>query len=111
MRTGDELAMNAHTPSEDWPERDEHGHLVEACTWESSLAEAMAAADGIELSRRHWQVIEVLREFYAEYEIAPPMRALVKILRERLNESLSVASEPPSPPLAVLPQFHIHLRI
>lgn len=86
MRTGDELAMNAHTPSEDWPERDEHGHLVEACTWESSLAEAMAAADGIELSRRHWQVIEVLREFYAEYEIAPPMRALVKILRERLNE-------------------------
>jgi tRNA 2-thiouridine synthesizing protein E len=69
------------------PELDEHGHLRRASEWSREVARAMAWADGIELSQAHWQVIEVLRDYYTEYEIAPPMRALVKILRARLNDS------------------------
>jgi tRNA 2-thiouridine synthesizing protein E len=69
------------------PEVDEHGHLRQASEWSREVALAMARADGIELSPEHWQVIEVLRDYYAEYEIAPPMRALVRLLRERLNDS------------------------
>ena len=65
---------------------DEHGHLRDFGAWTPAIAEYMARADDIELTEAHWQVIHVLRDYYAEYEIAPPMRALINILRERLQD-------------------------
>jgi tRNA 2-thiouridine synthesizing protein E len=65
---------------------DEHGHLRDFAAWTPALAEAMARADGLELTAAHWQVIDCLRNYYVEFEIAPPMRALVKILREQLQD-------------------------
>ncbi len=66
---------------------DSHGHLRHFEAWSPSVAEDMARADGLALSDAHWQVIEILRAYYEAYEIAPPMRALVKILREQLGDS------------------------
>lgn len=81
--------MNDVTPvsGERMPELDEHGHLRDSTLWTRELAVAMARADGVGLSAAHWQVIDVLRAYYAEYEITPPMRALVRILREQLGEA------------------------
>jgi tRNA 2-thiouridine synthesizing protein E len=45
----------------------------------------MAAADGIELGDDHWAVLELMRSYYGQYEIEPPMRALVRLARERLG--------------------------
>jgi tRNA 2-thiouridine synthesizing protein E len=69
------------------PELDEHGFLRDWNDWTAELARAMAQADGIELTEDHWRVIEILRDYYAEFEIAPPMRALVQILQGRVAES------------------------
>lgn len=71
------------------PELDEHGYLVDWQDWSESLAEAWAAADGIELGEEHWAVLHLLRDYYGEFGIAPPMRALLKLARERLGDEWS----------------------
>jgi tRNA 2-thiouridine synthesizing protein E len=69
---------------------DEQGYLADWTEWSDEVADAFARLDGIELREEHRVVISLLREFYREYEIAPPMRGLLKLLRRRLDdESLS----------------------
>ncbi len=65
---------------------DEQGYLVDWTAWSDEVAEAFAKLDGIELGEDHRVVIGLLREFYRDYEIAPPMRGLLKMLRRRLND-------------------------
>lgn len=57
---------------------DPEGYLVDLQAWTPAVAEALAAEEGRELTAEHWEVIGVLRAFYARYEAVPAMRALVK---------------------------------
>ena len=63
--------------------RDEDGHLANAEGWSEAVANAFAREAGVELGEEHWQVIGVVRRFYAETGVSPSMRPLVKLLRER----------------------------
>lgn len=65
---------------------DEQGYLEDWTAWSDEVADAFARLDGIELEAEHRAVISILREFYQDYEIAPPMRGLLKLLRERLHD-------------------------
>lgn len=62
--------------------RDEDGHLANAEDWSEAVANGLASEDDIELVEEHWQVIGVVRRFYAETGVSPSMRPLVKLLRE-----------------------------
>jgi len=62
--------------------RDEDGHLANAEDWSEAVANAFAREAGVELGEEHWQVIGVVRRFYAETGVSPSMRPLVKLLRE-----------------------------
>ena len=64
---------------------DEHGFLAHREQWSPEVAVAFATRDGIELGTAHWQVLEVLREWFAECQLEPPMRALLRRLKERSN--------------------------
>ena len=64
---------------------DPEGFLVDIATWSPEAAEAMADEEGITLTADHWEVIELLRDFYARYEMAPAMRPLVKAVSQRLG--------------------------
>ncbi|MDX1380927.1 MAG: TusE/DsrC/DsvC family sulfur relay protein [Xanthomonadales bacterium] len=68
---------------------DDQGYLVDIDAWAPWVAEAMASDDDIELTERHWAVIDMLRAYYREYDIAPPMRALLKIAAARLGEDFA----------------------
>ncbi|WP_136254612.1 TusE/DsrC/DsvC family sulfur relay protein [Onishia niordana] len=57
---------------------DPEGFLVDMGDWSPAVAEALAAEEGRILTEDHWEVIEVLRDFYSRYEMAPAMRPLVK---------------------------------
>ena len=61
-------------------------YLLNWLDWSPAVAETMAAEDGLELRPEHWQVHEILREYYGDYEIAPPMRALIRILKQRTGD-------------------------
>lgn len=65
---------------------DEEGYLTNLDDWSPALAEAMAAEDGCTLDDAHWEVINFLREYYAEYQIAPAVRVLTKGIGKRLGK-------------------------
>ncbi|MBT8112266.1 MAG: TusE/DsrC/DsvC family sulfur relay protein [Gammaproteobacteria bacterium] len=67
-------------------ETDEEGYLADLNQWQPDLAEAMATADGAELSENHWEVINFLREYYEEYQIAPAVRVLTKAIGKKLGK-------------------------
>lgn len=64
---------------------DAEGFLLHAGDWEPAVADAMAAADGLELSAEQRRLVRLVRDYYLDYQIAPPMRALVRLVREQLG--------------------------
>lgn len=64
---------------------DEHGFLAKREQWTPEVAVAFATRDGTSLSAAHWQVLEVLRDWFDEYQGEPPMRALLQRLKQRSN--------------------------
>ncbi len=68
------------------PEVDEKGYLLDWQAWSPEVANAMAAGDKVSLTDDHWAVLEIFRQYYGEFEIEPPMRALVRRVREALGE-------------------------
>ncbi len=67
-------------------ETDEEGYLVNLGEWEPDCATVMAAAEDQELSENHWEVINFLREYYEEYQIAPAVRVLTKAIGKKLGK-------------------------
>lgn len=65
---------------------DPEGYLVNRSEWSHEVAAALAEDEGIELTPAHWELIQVLRDFYAKYEMAPAMRAWVKAVKQSLGE-------------------------
>lgn len=64
---------------------DDNGYLLNVDEWQPALADKMAAADAIELTPAHWEIIHFVREYYFEFDSAPPMRLLVKAVAKRLD--------------------------
>ena len=64
---------------------DPEDYLVSTTQWNPDIAAALAQEEGIEMTPAHWEVIEVLRNFYARYEMAPAMRPLVKAVGQALG--------------------------
>ena len=67
-------------------ETDEEGYLANISEWNSDLAEAMATEDGCQMSENHWEVVNFLREYYDEFQIAPAVRVLTKAIGKRLGK-------------------------
>jgi len=57
---------------------DKDGYLKNLDDWTPEIATHLATAEDISLSAAHWEIIELLRAFYQEFEISPAMRVLVK---------------------------------
>ncbi len=66
-------------------EVDEEGYLADLSTWDVDVANAMAQADGASLEPSHWEVINFLRSYYEEYQIAPAVRVLTKQIGKTLG--------------------------
>ena len=83
-------------------EMDPEGYLVHIEDWSPDVAEAMALADGCVLTAAHWQVIDFLRGYYAEYGFAPAVRILTRAIGRRLGWCRSYAGASPGRAGAVL---------
>jgi tRNA 2-thiouridine synthesizing protein E len=64
---------------------DEEGYLLNLQDWTPELAHQLAQDIDIELTDAHWEIINLLRDFYQEYEVSPAMRPLVKAVNKRLG--------------------------
>ena len=65
---------------------DEEGYLANLADWSPEAAAHMAEQDECDLSDNHWEVINFLREYYEEYQIAPAVRVLTKAIGKRLGK-------------------------
>jgi len=64
-------------------ETDEEGYLVNLSEWVPGIASVMAKEDDLELTDEHWEIINFLREYYEEYQIAPAVRVLTKAVGKK----------------------------
>lgn len=67
-------------------ETDEEGYLANRSDWTPEIAETMAATDRCILTPNHWEVINFLREYYDQYQVAPAVRVLVKTIGKKLGQ-------------------------
>jgi TusE/DsrC/DsvC family sulfur relay protein len=66
-------------------ETDEEGYLVDLATWNEEVAGFLAQQEGVNLSEQHWEVINFLRDYYNEFQIAPAVRVLTKAIGKKLG--------------------------
>jgi len=60
-------------------EIDEDGFIQEPEKWNQAIAEDIAKVEqAYPMSEEHWKIVNYLRDYYLKYEIAPPIRMLVK---------------------------------
>lgn len=60
-------------------EIDEDGFIQEPEKWNQAIAEDLAKLENAyPMTEEHWKVVNYLRDYYLKYEIAPPIRMLVK---------------------------------
>lgn len=58
---------------------DEDGFIQDPSQWDDKVAADLALTEGVEaLTDDHWIVINFLREYYLEYEIAPMIRKVCR---------------------------------
>ena len=67
-------------------ETDEEGYLLNLADWNIDAANHLAAEEKIEMADNHWEVINFLREYYNEYQIAPAVRVLTKAIGKQFGE-------------------------
>ena len=67
-------------------EVDEEGYLVNRSDWNEEIGKEMAKIDNCDLTQNHWEVINFLREYYEEFQIAPAVRVLTKAIGKQFGE-------------------------
>ena len=67
----------------------ETGYLENTDDWNETVCEAIAAAEGIELTEKHWDVINYLRaEYFDNHGNQPMERAVTKAMAEKWGEKI-----------------------
>jgi len=66
-------------------ETDEEGFLSNLSDWTPEVAVELAKGENVEMTDSHWEVINFLREYYDEYQIAPAVRVLTKAIGKKLG--------------------------
>ena len=64
---------------------DQDGYLVELADWSPAAAKALAQREELELTAEHWEILELLRDFYAEFQLSPATRPLIKYVALKLG--------------------------
>ena len=64
---------------------DGEGFLRELSDWSPAVAEQIAAAENLVLTPAHWEILDLLRSYYQEFDASPAMRPLVKYCALKLG--------------------------
>ena len=68
-------------------EIDEDGFIQDPDSWDEGVAKSLAVTEGVsDMTDDHWKVVNYLREYYLEYNMAPMIRKLCKQTGFQLKE-------------------------
>lgn len=65
---------------------DEEGYIIDITVWSKELAGLIAEDENIDMNDDHWEVVNFLRDYYEEYQIAPAIRVLTKAIKKSLGD-------------------------
>ena len=64
---------------------DDNGFLNDTGNWSDDIAQAFAAQEGISLTKAHWEVLSLFRDYFAAFGDSPANRALVNFTKQQLG--------------------------
>lgn len=64
---------------------DKDGFLENLDDWSLDVARALAGKEGIDLGAEHIEILNLLRDFYAEFQLSPATRPLIKYTAMKLG--------------------------
>ncbi len=64
---------------------DEEGYILDIGGWTKDLGGLIAIDEKIDMTDDHWEVVNFLRDYYEEYQIAPAVRVLTKAIKKKLG--------------------------
>ena len=67
-------------------EHDEEGYIQNLDDWSEPLANYIAEQEDLHMGPEHWEVVNFLRDYYQEYQIAPAIRVLTKAIGKKLGK-------------------------
>ena len=60
--------------------RDAEGYLINPDDWNEDIANILASEEDIELNETYWLMLNFMRKYYREHNIAPDVRHLINYL-------------------------------
>lgn len=81
------------------PERDGDGYLTDMNAWTPEIGQAMAEADGVDLTDEKWDQILKAREYYEEFSVVPPIRKFAKHIGTDQKEIFKMWNTGPMKPI------------
>lgn len=75
------------------PAFDDQGYLFDPADWTEDLARDLARQENIELTERHWEAIRYMRDFFAEHQVIPDVRFVMRHLGARYGGSRNLVFE------------------
>lgn len=76
------------------------GHLVDPAAWTRPLGEAIAAAQHVELTPAHWQIIEAAQKDFADKKVTPNIRRLTQVANLGTKELYALFPKAPARTIA-----------
>ncbi len=62
-----------------------NGRLANLQEWTPDAAQYLARTQQLTLTDKHWEIINLMRDFYAQFNISPVRKLLLKHIREKLG--------------------------
>ncbi|QAX81799.1 TusE/DsrC/DsvC family sulfur relay protein [Candidatus Pseudomonas adelgestsugas] len=64
---------------------DKDGYLIDPNDWSNDIVNVLANAENLKLTADHWEIINLVRDFYVEYQLSPAMRPLIKYIALKIG--------------------------
>lgn len=78
-------------------EFDKEGFITDPALWDDTVASAIAREEGIdEMSEKHWGVVNFIREYWKEHDLAPPVRMICKEVGVSVRDIYKLFSSGPA---------------
>lgn len=72
-------------------ELDQDGHLVDYTLWNEHVAQELAKSLDLELTVWHFEILNAVRQFYAQFGHSPATRPLIKFLMKTVSPEIDNA--------------------
>ncbi len=68
-------------------EIDEDGFIQDPKVWDKAVAEDLAKTEGVQLlTEKHWKLVNYIRDYYLQFNMAPMIRKVCKTTGMELKE-------------------------